>query len=349
MPRPYDRADPRTHGHTFLETRNTLERVKTVLVTGATGFIGSHLVAQLLESGVRVRVLTRPGARAKNALNDSANLERFAAPLTTEGMTRAAMSCEVVYHLAGITRASSEAEFMWINAEGTRAAAVGAQRNSARLVYVSSLAAAGPGTPDAPRRVTDAPAPITAYGRSKLEGEIRVRETAGLEFSIIRPPGVYGERDTDFLFAFQAAKYGLFPVLGNPNRAYTLVYASDLVRSIIAGGQQPAALGNTYFAGNAQPVAWGTILGTIASVSGKTYKPLALPDFALEVAAGVGELGRVFGQPGLINRSRQRDLQAPGWVCDVSAAEQDLGVICDTPLATGFAQTLAWYKRQRWL
>lgn len=334
---------------TNLESRNRLERVKTVLVTGATGFIGSHLVEHLLESGQRVRVLTRPAARAKNTLNDHPNLERFPAPLTTDGMTRAAIGCAVVYHLAGITRASSEAEFMWVNAEGTRAAAVGAQRNGARLVYVSSLAAAGTGTPAAPRHVTDAPAPITAYGRSKLEGEIRVRDTAGLEFAIVRPPGVYGERDTDFLFAFQAAKYGLFPVLGNPDRSYTLVYASDLVRSIIACGEQPAALGNTYFAGNAQPVAWKTILETIATVSGKTYKPLALPDFALEIAAGAGELGRVFGQPGLINRSRQRDLQAPGWVCDVSAAERDLGVICDTPLKTGFSNTLAWYKRHRWL
>ncbi len=323
--------------------------MNTVLVTGATGFIGSHLVAQLLESGVRVRVLTRPAARAKNALSDHANLERFPAPLTVEGMTRAAKGCAVVYHLAGITRASSEAEFMWVNAEGTRAAAVGAQRNAARLVYVSSLAAAGTGTPDAPRRVTDAPAPITAYGRSKLEGEIRVRETDNLEFAILRPPGVYGERDTDFLFAFQAAKYGLFPVLGNPDRSYTLVYAHDLVRSIIACGEQPAAIGNTYFAGNPQPVAWKTILGTIAEVSGKPYKPLALPDFALEVAAGASELGRIFGQPGLINRSRQADLQAPGWVCDVSDAERDLGEICDTPLKAGFAKTFDWYKRHRWL
>ena len=337
------------HRHTFLETRNTLERVKTVLVTGATGFIGSHLVEHLLESSVRVRVLTRPGSAAKNALSDHANLERFPAPLTTEGITRAADGCEVVYHLAGITRASSEAEFMWVNAEGTRAAAVGAQRNGARLVYVSSLAAAGPGTPDAPRRVNNAPAPITAYGRSKLEGEIRVRDTASLKFAIIRPPGVYGERDTDFLFAFQAAKFGLFPVLGNPDRAYTLVYASDLVRSIIACGEQAAALSNTYFAGNAQPVAWGTILETIATVSGKIYKPLALPNFALEVAATAGELGRVFGRPGLINHSRQRDLQAPGWVCDVTEAERDLGVVCDTPLKTGFSRTFDWYKQHRWL
>jgi nucleoside-diphosphate-sugar epimerase len=320
-----------------------------VLVTGASGFIGSHLVEALLARGEPVRILVRPGSRAKNALTDHANLERVPEPLTVDGVTRAAHGCATVYHLAGITRSNNEGEFMWVNAEGTRAAAVGAHRNGARLVYVSSLAAAGPGTPEAPRRVTDAPEPITPYGRSKLEGERRVHEIAGLEACIVRPSGVYGERDTDFLFAFQAAKYGLFPLLGNPERAYTMVDVHDLVRAILACGTNSNAIGKTYFAGNPNAVRWREILETVAKVSGKPYKPVRLPDVALEMAAGAGELGRVFGRVGLINRSRQRDLQAPGWVCEVSDLERDLGVVCDTDLEAGFARTLAWYKAQRWV
>jgi nucleoside-diphosphate-sugar epimerase len=226
---------------------------------------------------------------------------------------------------------------------------VGAQRNGARLVYVSSLAAAGTGTIAQPRKVTDKPQPITTYGQSKLEGEVRVHETDGLEWCIIRPPGVYGERDKDFLFAFQAAKNGVFPVLGNPERAYTLVYVQDLVTAILACGTHANAIGQTYFAGHSEPVSYLTILETLAKLFGKPFNPLNLPDGLLNVAAGAGELGRFFGQVGLINRSREQDLKAPGWVCDVSALEKDLGVRCETPITVGFAKTLEWYKANKQL
>ncbi len=323
--------------------------MKTVLVTGATGFIGSHLVETMLSQGYAVRTLARPGSQPKNAASSHPHLHPFAAPLTVAGMTAAAEGCDTVYHLAGITRASSDAEFLWTNAEGTRAAAVGAQRNGSRLVYVSSLAAAGTGTVEHPRRVSDAPEPITAYGRSKLEGEIRVQEERDLTWSIVRPPGVYGPRDTDFLFAFQAANLGLFPVLGNPSRAYTLVLVDDLVAAIIACGESQSAVGKTYFAGNPQPVQWREILETIARLMGKPYKPIQLPDFALAAAAGAGELGKLIGRVGLINRSRQKDLQAPGWVCDVSDLDRDLGVKAQTSLETGFQRTLDWYRTAKWL
>ncbi len=316
------------------------------LITGATGFIGSHLVDALLASGQPVRVLARPnGGKPK----PQENLEVFAAPLTAQGLTRAAEGCSVVYHLAGITRGNTQAEFMWANAEGTRVAAIGAARAGARLVYVSSLAAAGTGTITNPRKISDTPAPITVYGQSKLEGEIRVQETPNLEWCILRPPGVYGERDKDFLFAFQAANRGFFPILGNPTRAYTLVYVHDLVAAIIACGEHPAAVGQTYFAGHPEPVSYNTILETLARLVEKPFNPISLPNGLLEVAASAGELGRFFGQVGLINKSRQKDLLSPGWVCDVSAIESDLGVVCGTGLEVGFTKTLAWYKANKLL
>jgi nucleoside-diphosphate-sugar epimerase len=307
-----------------------------VLITGATGFIGSHLVDTLLAKGEKVRVLARPnGGKPK----PRENLEVF----------QAATGCAVVYHLAGITRASSEAEFMWANAEGTRVAAVGAAKAGARLVYVSSLAAAGTGTIESPRQVSDLPAPITMYGQSKLEGELRVQETPKLEWCILRPPGVYGERDKDFLFAFQAANRGFFSILGNPKRAYTLVYVHDLIEAILACGEHRNAVSKTFFAGNKVPVSYTEILETLAKLFVKPFNPIKLPNGLLEVAANAGELGRFFGQVGLINKSRQRDLQAVGWVCDVSAIETDLGVSAKTNLETGFARTLEWYKASKLL
>jgi nucleoside-diphosphate-sugar epimerase len=272
--------------------------------------------------------------------------------LTSDDMARAAEGASAVFHLAGLTRAATDAEFLWANAEGTRAVALGAARAGARLVYVSSLAAAGPGTPERPRTESDPLEPITAYGRSKLEGEKRVHEVAGLmplEFSIIRPAGVYGPGDKDFLFAFQAAKLGVFPILGDPNRAYTLVHVADLVGGIIAAAEHPNAIGQTYFMGHPETVRWSALLSTLAVLFDKPYRPLPLPSAALEVAAQLGEAGKAFGRVGLINKSRQRDLTAPGWVCDSSAIARDLGVTATTALEPGFRATAEWYKNARWI
>ena len=335
------------------------------LVTGSSGFIGRHVVRALLERGYAVRTLQRPGSAsprpaqgvrwprvAPQTPNEPGPVEVVRADLTPDGVSRAADGARIVFHLAGLTRAASTAEFMWANAEGTRAAALGSAQAGAKLVYVSSLAAAGTGTPKKPRTESDPPEPITPYGRSKLQGENRVHETARLlplEFTIIRPPGVYGPGDKDFLFAFQAAKFGIFPILGDPNRAYTLVHVTDLVAGIVAAGENVRANGKTYFLGYPQPVRWGAILETLARLFEKPYRPFFLPNAALEVAARLGEAGQVFGRVGLINSSRRRDLTAPGWVCDSSAIARDLGVKATTALSDGFRTTAQWYKDARWI
>ncbi len=353
---------------------------KIALVTGSSGFIGRHIVRALIERGYIVRTLKRSAsspsgavlrARSSSVTKSSAQTGRWpwvvaqtsnepepgpvqvvCGDLTPDDVARAAEGASVVFHLAGLTRAATEAEFLWANAEGTRATALGAARASAKLVYVSSLAAAGPGTPERPRTESDPCEPITAYGLSKLEGEKRVLEVAKmlpLEFSIVRPAGVYGPGDKDFLFAFQAAKLGVFPILGDPNRAYTLIHVADLVDGIIAAAEHPNAIGHAYFMGHPEPVRWGAILETLAGIFDKPYRPLPLPNAALEVAARLGEAGQAFGRVGLINKSRQRDLTAPGWVCDSSAMTRDLGVTATTALEPGFQATALWYKNARWI
>jgi nucleoside-diphosphate-sugar epimerase len=316
-----------------------------VVVTGASGFIGSHLVHALRERGNHVRALVRPGSQRR----PPAGAEAVHEPLTAEGVARAAEGSDVVFHLAGLTRAPNEAKFMRANTEGAHAAALGARQAGAKLVLVSSLAAAGPGTPERPRRESDPPAPITPYGRSKLEGERRATSVAGLQWSIIRPSGVYGPGDRDFLFAFQAAKRGLFPILGDPRRAYTLVHVADVIRALLVAADDPRAVGRTYFSGHPQPEEWGQALAIIADAVGRTCRPIRVPDTVLWAAAAAGEAGRVVGKVGLINFSRARDLTAPGWVCDPSLIERELGVQAQVSLRDGFRQTADWYRKEGWL
>jgi nucleoside-diphosphate-sugar epimerase len=315
-----------------------------VLVTGSSGFIGKHLLRELQIHGNSVRVLARPGSKLENTdgvINVSGRLEEY-------DVASAADGCSVVYHLAGLTRAPNEAEFTLANAVGTHEAARGAQTAGARFVYVSSQAAAGTGTLEQPRKASDEPKPLSPYGKSKLEGERLTRKVAGLEYVIVRPSGVYGPGDKDFLFAFQAAAKGFFPVLGNPSRGITLIHVRDLVNAIILAGEHAGAVGNTYFAGHPKPTTWAGILEAAGQSVGRKPRFVQIPNAALWAAANTGELAGIIGRVGLINRSRALELTAEGWVCDVAPLEA-LGWQASVDLEPGFLETADWYRSQKWL
>ncbi len=172
------------------------------LVTGATGFIGSHLVEVLVSRGWRVRCLVRRPAELPEGA------EAVHGDLAGAGLERAAAGVEVVFHLAGVTKARRAREYYEGNARGT-AALVEACAGVPRFVHVSSLAAVGPSADSVPLTEDAEPAPFTHYGKSKLEAERIVRASAlGERAVIVRPPVVYGPRDTDVLHFFRAAARG---------------------------------------------------------------------------------------------------------------------------------------------
>ena len=294
--------------------------------------------------GDGVRVLARPGSKLKNTdgvTQISGRLEEYDVAAAAEG-------CAVVYHLAGLTRAPNESEFLLANAVGTHEAARGARAAGARFVYVSSQAAAGTGTLEHPRQASDEPQPLSLYGKSKLEGERLTRKVAGLEHVIVRPSGVYGPGDQDFLFAFQAAAKGFFPVLGNPSRGITLIHVRDLVNAIILVGEHAGAIGNTYFSGHPNPTTWTGILEVAGKSVGREPRFVQIPNAALWAAATTGELAGIVGRVGLINRSRALELTAEGWVCDVTPLE-GLGWKAKVDLEAGFLETADWYRAQKLL
>jgi nucleoside-diphosphate-sugar epimerase len=315
-----------------------------VLVTGSSGFIGQHLLRELLKRGNSVRVLARPGSSFKSmdgVIPIPGRLEEY-------DVASAAKGCSVVYHLAGLTRAPNESEFMLANAVGTHEAARGARAAGARFVYISSQAAAGTGTLERPRMASDEAKPLSPYGRSKLEGERLTHKVTGLEHVIVRPSGVYGPGDKDFLFAFQAAAKGFFPVLGNPARGITLIHVRDLVNAIILLGEHASAIGKTYFAGHPKPSTWASILEAAGKSVGREPRLVQIPNAALWAAANTGELAGILGRVGLINRSRALELTAEGWVCDVRPLEE-LGWTASVDLESGFFETADWYRSQKML
>ena len=203
---------------------------RRVAVTGASGFIGRHLVEHLAARGTEVVAVRRP----------------------FDPTTAAATRCDgadAVVHLAGVVSALREQDYIAANVDGTRAVAEAARAAGVPLIHISSLAAAGPAPPRAPRSEDDPPAPINAYGRSKLAGERAVALVDGLRWTTLRPGVVYGPRDRALLPLFKLARRGLMPLVGRADAAYTFIHVRDLVRAIAAAVERPA-VGDTIFAGH---------------------------------------------------------------------------------------------------
>jgi dihydroflavonol-4-reductase len=322
------------------------------LVTGATGFLGGHVVASLAARGDEVAVLARRAERA-------APLARYGVRVALgtlgdpESLAAAVRDVEVVYHLAGLTAAATPADYLAVNAEGTRRL-VGAVRSAApalcRFVYVSSQAAVGPSAPGE-RLAEDAPCrPLTAYGRSKLAGEEAVRTTAGLPWTIVRPSAVYGPGDHDFLTMFQAARRGLAPVFGSGTQQLSLVCAPDLAEAIIRAGTSPSAVGRTYHAAHPEVVTTRELALAIGRAVGRRPAIVRIPSaLATPIVGLIGTLAAARGRPSVLNRDKMAEFLAPAWLLAVDAAARDLGWHATLDAAEGTRRTAEWYRREGWL
>lgn len=326
---------------------------RPVLVTGATGFVGSHLVELLSARDLPLRALVRPTsdvslldrlgvARVQGALGDPAAL------------ARAVEGTDVVVHLAALTRARTAAEYRRVNVDGTRAlvdAVSSAERGPRRLVYLSSLAAAGPAASGRPVRADDVPRPLTDYGRSKLAGERVCLDAAGddLRVVVLRAPAVYGPRDGDLFTYFRFAAQGLLPVPRGPERPVQLIHAADLAEALVRAATAPAA-GGLYHVAEARAYPWEDVASLIAKAVDRPARVVRVPGTLVRAAAATTELAaRLVGRAAVFNRDKARELLAPGWLCETDRASRELGFTARTPLPDGLMQTADWYRAQGWL
>jgi dihydroflavonol-4-reductase len=322
-----------------------------ILVTGGTGFIGSHLVERLLARGEPVRVLAR-----RNSPLDKSAAEVVRGDLSAgSGLERCLRGVDTVIHLAGVTKALSAAEYRTGNVSATEnlARAIAAQGRPVRMVHVSSLAAIGPGSDASPVAEDAEPHPITPYGKSKLEGEQLVRRLLP-DAVIVRPPVVYGPRDTDVFQLLKSIERGVVLQIagGDPGgqRWFSAIYATDLADGIIAAAQSPAAAGRTYFLAHAEAASWNQLAEIVARIMGRTPRTVRIP---LAVASAVGYCAEVWsrltGKAGIVSRDKIREAECAYWVCDTRRARDEIGFAAPTSLEDGLAATLAWYREAGWL
>lgn len=336
------------------------------MVTGSSGFIGSHLVRALLRRRWEVRCLTRSASspeasgdavagagrsaepRAQRYLVDYAEPRTLAATPALDGVTH-------VFHLAGVTRARSEDEFRRGNilpAESLLGALEARRAPLQRFLHVSSQAAAGPAPSLDHPTVESAPLlPIEAYGRSKADAEGVVhRYSRTLPCTIIRPPAVYGPADRGFLALFRLLRWRLSLHPGRRDAYLSMIFVDDLVEGMIEAALSPAANGGTYFLAHPEPVEWGELHRAVAALEeGRTVK-LDVPHFAVAGLGRIGDLyGRLTGRPPLLTSQKARLGRPRFWVCSAERARAAFGFEAPTSLESGLAATHRWYRAQGWL
>ena len=315
-----------------------------VLLTGATGFVGSHIAGAFVEAGYEVLC----GVRASSDMRWISDLpiERVSLDLKggAEGLPRAVENADLVVHTAGITRARRVEDYHSVNAEGTRRLAVAAfEAGVRRFVLISSLAARGPDDP------TKDDHPESAYGRSKLEAEAYLRSLGGrMEAVVLRPAAVYGPRDTDLLPLFKMANRGWLPVPSGANLLQP-VYATDVARAALAAVHEPLGFGPFPVAEN-RIYTWKEVIAGLEKALGRTVRTVRLPAAAFTLAGRAAEwAARPFSAVPVFDERRGRDLAVHTWTCDISATEKALGWRAEVALSEGLTRSARWYGQAGWL
>lgn len=324
---------------------------RRALITGATGFVGGHLAERLRSEGWELRAVVRPTSDVRRLRE--LGVELCPGDLGDVGGLRAAVDgVDVVYHLAATTFARSEAEFERANVEGTRnlTVAVGAaERRPDRVVYLSSYAACGPALANGARAIDETPAPLTAYGRTKLAGELEVRsaEQFGTDAVIIRAPAVYGPGDRALLSYYRLVKWGLAPSPVGGGERLHVVYAPDLAQALArAADVRPG----TYAVAEPVERSWDEIVAAMGAALGRKPLRVGLPPTLVRLAAAATQAaGRLRGRTVPFNREKAEEMLATAWVCDLAGSDALLPPEDVTPLTEGIARTVAWYRRQGWL
>jgi nucleoside-diphosphate-sugar epimerase len=321
-----------------------------ILVTGGTGFIGSHLVERLVEQGRALRCLVR----SPKAANLPRAVELAHGDLESgAGLAEALRGVDTIIHLAGVTKARATADYDRGNAAATANLLRAAHDigEVAKFVHVSSLAAAGPSPADRPLTEADEPHPVSHYGRSKLAGEEAVRRSPLCEKTVIvRPPVVYGPRDRDVYQLLRTAAGGWMAQIGTAPRRFSHIYVGDLVDGLIAAAGCATAGGQVFYLANATPVSWDEFGRVAARLMGRKVRTVAIPERAAYILGFCAEAWtRLSGKPGILSRDKVREACCPGWVCDPGRARRELGFCASTSLEAGLRRTLDWYKEAGWL
>ncbi len=327
-----------------------------VLITGASGFIGYHLVEEALRQNLEVFAAIRPSsptAHLRSLRVHFTTLPYLSGP-TLEKILEAGQYHYII-HAAGLTKAKTQEGYNAVNATFTRnlgEAAVRADIPLKRFVFMSSLAALGPVPEEATRPISPLhqPHPVTAYGKSKLLAEEYLRNLPGLPLVTLRPTAVYGPLERDLYLLIRTVARGLEPYIGRQAQKLSFIYVKDLAEITLRALHIPGRNQLSYNLSDGNSYDKYAFAEVTKKLLHKKTLRLHLPVAAVRALARLlEEAYRFSDKTPALNREKLTELSAANWICSIREPQQDLGFAPRYNLETGLAETLNWYKANKWL
>jgi dihydroflavonol-4-reductase len=322
-------------------------------VTGANGFVGSHLVDYLLSKNFEVRCIVRKSSNLRWL--EGKNVKIYDCGLfDKKGLKEALREVNYIFHVAGVVKAKNEAEYFRGNVEATRVlleAASEVKEHIKKFVVVSSQTVGGPSLDGKPVTEEMKPDPLTTYARSKLKQEQVVLSYKDVfPVTICRAPAIYGERDTEIFIYFRVFNRGLTTMIGFDKKELSLLHVSDLAEGLYLAAISEKANGEIYFISSEKFYTWDEVGDITSKVLNKKAVRIKIPHLIVFIVAAIAQFFAMFSsKPATLNIEKAKDLTQRYWICDTSKAMRELGYRQMVSVEEGIKRTCAWYKQMKWI
>ncbi len=325
---------------------------RTVLITGANGFVGTRLCAKFLDENFHVIA----GVRKSSDLSNLDGLDvtfRYGDVTKPDTLSEMVKDVDYIIHNAGVVKAKKKETYFDVNEVGTKLlldAVTSHNQNLKKLIYISSLAAAGPSVNNIPVTEEDVPHPITMYGKSKLAGEkVLFSFKEKLSVVSVRPPGIYGPGDKEIFSFFKTVHKGIKPYIGNIQRKLQLVHVDDLCDGIYKALLSDTKSGSIYFISEDRSYTMENLIQLLEEAVGKKGFPLILPASIFKAISYISKAAfKLVNATPMLTPEKANELLA-SWEVSTEKAKNELGFVSQMPFAEGAKQTYNWYIEKHWL
>ena len=322
-------------------------------VTGANGFVGSHLVDYLLGKNFEVRCIVRKSSNLQWLTGKDVKIYDCGL-FDKKGLREAFKDVNYIFHVAGVVKAKDEEGYFKGNVEATKVlleVASEVKENIKKFVVVSSQTVSGPALDGKPVTEDMKPNPLTTYARSKLrQEEVALSYKDIFPVTICRAPAIFGERDTEIFIYFQVFNRGLTTMIGFDKKELSLLHVADLAEGLYLAAVSEKSNGEIYFISSEKFYNWDEVGEITSKVLGKKAFRIKIPHFLVFTIAAFAQFFAMFSsKPATLNIEKAKDLTQKLWICDTSKAMRELGYRQKVSVEEGIKRTCEWYKQMKWI